>query len=418
MSSRNLAISVRGLGKAYTIQHTDKHDTLAELAVQRLRNPFRRVRKETFSALRDVSFDVYEGEVVGIIGRNGAGKSTLLKVLSRITEPTAGRIDLYGRTGSLLEVGTGFHRELTGRENIYLNGGILGMSRTEIDGKFDEIVEFAGTERFLDTPVKRYSSGMYVRLAFAVAAHLNPEILIVDEVLAVGDAEFQRKCLGKMSEVSREGRTVLFVSHNMTAVMNLCTRAILLRDGAVVADGKVVSVVNEYFAADQECDVFRPDRGYRAGDGRAFIEGFQVVPSHPQTGGRVDFVFDIFRPEGDAEAIPVDISVDLLTDQDAKVLQVYSPHVGREIEIGMGRTRVTASLDQLPMTPGRYRIDLWLGSGDHGIDHIQNCFLLNVVPGCLVDDVFVDNRGFPVVAPSRWHAARSEQTSEITVEVV
>ena len=200
-------------------------------------------------ALRDVSFEVKRGEVVGIIGRNGAGKSTLLKILSRITEPTAGSAKIHGRVGSLLEVGTGFHPELTGRENIYLNGAILGMRRAEIERKFDEIVAFAEIERFLDTPVKRYSSGMYVRLAFAVAAHLEPEILLVDEVLAVGDAQFQKKCLGKMGDVAKEGRTVLFVSHNMVAVQTLCQRAFWLDSGQLKAQGEVGTIVTTYLRA-------------------------------------------------------------------------------------------------------------------------------------------------------------------------
>src|ERR1700677_3817846 len=201
---------------------------------------------EEFWALRDVSFELKRGEVMGIIGRNGAGKSTLLKILSRITEPTSGRIEIDGRVASLLEVGTGFHPELSGRENIFLNGAILGMGRSEIRAKFDEIVAFAEVEKFLDTPVKRYSSGMYVRLAFAVAAHLEPEILIVDEVLAVGDAEFQKKCLGKMKDVAGHGRTVLFVSHNMAAIETLCSRALLLARGGVVSDGQVDAVIDDY----------------------------------------------------------------------------------------------------------------------------------------------------------------------------
>ena len=199
-----------------------------------------------FWALRDVSFDVQPGEVVGIIGRNGAGKSTLLKILSRITEPTSGEIRVRGRIASLLEVGTGFHPELTGRENIFLNGAILGMTKPEIRAKFDEIVDFAGVEQFIDTPVKRYSSGMYVRLAFAVAAHLEPEILIVDEVLAVGDAEFQKKCLGKMKDVAGHGRTILFVSHNMTAVKSLCSRVVLMKNGHLVANGPTETVIKDY----------------------------------------------------------------------------------------------------------------------------------------------------------------------------
>src|SRR5271168_2534792 len=210
MPPGDIAISVRGLSKAYKINHDDeKHITLAETILSRLKNPLRRPRFETFWALKDVNFEIQKGDIVGIIGRNGAGKSTLLKVLSRITEPTSGEVDIYGRVGSLLEVGTGFHPELTGRENVYLNGAILGMTKGEIRKQFDAIVDFAGVEKFLDTPVKRYSSGMYVRLAFGVAAHLQSEILVVDEVLAVGDAEFQRKCLGKMKDVASGGRTVL-----------------------------------------------------------------------------------------------------------------------------------------------------------------------------------------------------------------
>lgn len=243
-----LAVAVRRLSKAYTIAHAAaRPTTLGEAIAGWVRNPLRRQQRETFWALQDVSFEVKQGEVVGIIGRNGAGKSTLLKILSRITGPTAGEVVLYGPVGSLLEVGTGFHPELTGRENIYLNGSILGMSRGEIRQHFDAVVDFAEVEQFLDTPVKRYSSGMYVRLAFAVAAHLNPQILIVDEVLAVGDAAFQKKCLGKMSEVAdQEGRTVLFVSHNMTAVQTMCRRVMWLERGRVAAEGAPTDVVPRY----------------------------------------------------------------------------------------------------------------------------------------------------------------------------
>lgn len=265
-------ISVENLSKRYIIDHQrNGSDGLRHRLEDALRHPFRRLRsmlhartgsplpapnsplpspratREEFWALKDVSFEVKQGDVVGIIGRNGAGKSTLLKVLSRITEPTKGRIRITGRVASLLEVGTGFHQELTGRENIYLNGAILGMSKSEIKRKFDEIVAFSEIEKFLDTPVKRYSSGMYVRLAFAVAAHLEPEILIVDEVLAVGDAQFQKRCLGKMQDVSKkEGRTVLFVSHNMVAVQNLCERTIWLNEGRIIANGEPATLVNDY----------------------------------------------------------------------------------------------------------------------------------------------------------------------------
>lgn len=206
----------------------------------------KKARSEEFWALKDISFDVEPGEAIGIIGKNGAGKSTLLKILSRITEPTTGRFEISGRVSSLLEVGTGFHPELTGRENIYLNGTILGMTRSEIKGKYDEIVDFSGVEQFLDTPVKRYSSGMFVRLAFAIAAHLEPEILIIDEVLAVGDMEFQKKCLGKMGDVAKQGRTILFVSHNMSAVQQLCSKSVFLKNGEIQMIGKTSEVIDNY----------------------------------------------------------------------------------------------------------------------------------------------------------------------------
>lgn len=264
----DVVIKAEGLGKSYQIGHQgqrERYTALRDVMASGVRRALSRTRRllrgeldlaseevEEFWALRDVSFEVKRGEVLGIIGRNGAGKSTLLKVLSRITEPTAGRVTLRGRVASLLEVGTGFHPELTGRENIFLNGAILGMTRAEIKRKFDEIVAFAEVEKFLDTPVKRYSSGMYVRLAFAVAAHLEPEILVVDEVLAVGDAEFQKKCLGKMQDVSRGGRTVLFVSHNMAAVTALCPRSILLADGVIVTDGDSDSVIQQYLSTSDD----------------------------------------------------------------------------------------------------------------------------------------------------------------------
>ena len=240
-----VAIHARGVGKEYFIGRSAS-DSFRELIVSRFRDPLGRHRVQSFWALRDVNLEVRQGEVVGIIGRNGAGKSTLLKILSRITLPSTGEINLWGRVGSLLEVGTGFHPELTGRENILLNGSILGMSRREIDARFDEIVAFSGVERFLDTPVKRYSSGMYVRLAFAVAAHLEPEILIVDEVLAVGDEAFQRKCLGKMQDVAGHGRTVLFVSHNMQAVSTLTRRCVFLEEGRVAFDGDTQDAIAYY----------------------------------------------------------------------------------------------------------------------------------------------------------------------------
>jgi lipopolysaccharide transport system ATP-binding protein len=257
------AIEVTNLGKSYLIGHTStkKHDLLSEKLVHNIKSIYQSSKRifkgeqlidgdeiEEFWALNDLSFNINHGERVAIIGRNGAGKSTLLKVLSRITEPSTGKITIRGRVASLLEVGTGFHKELSGRENIYLNGSILGMSRKEISQKFDEIVSFSEVGKFIDTPVKRYSSGMYVRLAFAIAAHLDPDILIVDEVLAVGDAEFQKKCLGKMKDVSTAGRTVLFVSHNMGAIQELCERGIFLENGKVLFDGPVDEAIGQYIS--------------------------------------------------------------------------------------------------------------------------------------------------------------------------
>lgn len=271
MNAANIAIEVKGLGKRYRIGlKEERHENLLGALLDTIKSPLKNYREyrslydfrdvdptkadeessDIIWPIRDISFDVREGEVVGVIGRNGAGKSTLLKILSKITPPTTGEVRLRGRISSLLEVGTGFHQELTGRENIYLNGTILGMRKREVDQRFDQIVAFSGVEKFLDTPVKRYSSGMRVRLAFAVSAHLEPEILVIDEVLAVGDAEFQRKCLDKMQDVGQEGRTVLFVSHNMNAITRLCSRAILLQNGRIAMDGPAHDVVSQYMSSD------------------------------------------------------------------------------------------------------------------------------------------------------------------------
>jgi lipopolysaccharide transport system ATP-binding protein len=276
-------IRVENIGKRYRVGALEAGGLLRDKLAGVLRDPVslvRRRKKETFWALKDISFDVKEGEVLGLIGRNGAGKSTLLKILARITKPTVGEAVIHGRVGSLLEVGTGFHPELTGRENVFLNGAILGMGRREITRKFDEIVAFAEVEKFIDTPVKRYSSGMYIRLAFAVAAHLETEILFVDEVLSVGDASFQKKCLGKMGDVAHQGRTIIFVSHNMTALTKLCTRAVLLEGGAITCTGDSDEVVNRYLQRNlgTNLEALWDDPQTAPGDGRVRLRSVRVIP--------------------------------------------------------------------------------------------------------------------------------------------
>jgi lipopolysaccharide transport system ATP-binding protein len=305
--SDEIAIRVKNLGKRYKLgQQTGGYKMLGETITNTVKSPFQRLRRQSSSeekeegriywALRDLSFEVKKGEVIGIIGRNGAGKSTLLKILSRITAPTEGTVEVHGRIGSLLEVGTGFHPELTGRENIYLSGSIIGMQRSEINTKFDEIVKFAEVEKFLDTPVKRYSSGMYVRLAFAVAAHMDTEILLVDEVLAVGDAQFQKKCLGKMDQVSKgEGKTVLFVSHNMSMISSLCDTGILLENGSLRSSGSVEDVINNYLNSDQigNGEVFFKER--KPGDKKAVLHSARIagIDGSPTVNVQIDKPFYI-----------------------------------------------------------------------------------------------------------------------------
>jgi lipopolysaccharide transport system ATP-binding protein len=350
---------VRGLSKSYTIAHNDEtHITLAETALAWAKNPLRRGRRETFWALKDISFEIEQGDVVGIIGHNGAGKSTLLKVLSRITGPAKGEIDLYGRVGSLLEVGTGFHPELTGRENIYLNGAILGMSRREIAGEFDNIVNFAEIEQFLDTPVKRYSSGMYVRLAFAVAAHLSCEILIVDEVLAVGDAEFQRKALAKIREVSRGGRTILFVSHNMVTIRELCNRGLVLHRGALTYFGGVDEAVDHYLA------VAAPDRTL-ADNVSAHGLGLATARLRHRHSGRdtnAPILNDDYELVLEFNALrPLKHCAFVLSIRDhlgTLVSTICSIEEGLGTVTLSGRQQTTFNLPRLQLLPGRYRIDV------------------------------------------------------------
>jgi lipopolysaccharide transport system ATP-binding protein len=325
-----------------------RHDTLRDQLTEGIRELIhfeRRARSpQSFWALQDVSFDVSQGEVVGIIGRNGAGKSTLLKILSRITEPSSGRIEVYGRVGSLLEVGTGFDRELTGRDNIYLSGAILGMRKREIDRKFDEIVEFAQVERFLETPVKRYSSGMYLRLAFAVAAHLEPEILVLDEVLAVGDAQFQRRCLGKMEEVAGQGRTVLFVSHNMAAVSRFCSRCIWLDQGVIRDVGDPESIVAKYLSMgiDETGEVSFPDDGTSPGSDYVRLLGVRIRDAQGQVTVAPDARASMF----------LEIEYRLL--QSAPGLRVGARLVGSDGAVLLSTTDHDDSPEKTPRLAGRY----------------------------------------------------------------
>jgi lipopolysaccharide transport system ATP-binding protein len=407
-------ISVENLSKRYLVGHREQrggqasYTALRDVIGQELRNFARKATDvmrgrqvvqgdtiEEFWALKDVNFEVRQGEVLGIIGRNGAGKSTLLKILSRITEPTGGRVTLRGRVASLLEVGTGFHPELTGRENIYLNGAILGMTRAEIRRKFDEIVAFAGVERFLDTPVKRYSSGMYVRLAFAVAAHLEPEILIIDEVLAVGDAEFQKKCLGKMSEVSQEGRTVLFVSHNMGAVMQLTQRAVLLSGGTIAYIGDPQSAVQRYLTESGggnlvEFDVRSARRIYQ-GTGEARITFLRFNSALPR------FEFNE----------PINFSVKIVAQEDLPCVRVrLAVHRQDGVPVGgsssddiagikSGEEReLNVTLPPSRLAPGSYHCDVTIGKGDNFTGYIN----YDSIAATLSFDVMQEQNEFGLLA--------------------
>jgi lipopolysaccharide transport system ATP-binding protein len=355
-------IEVTNLGKRYILRHQAKlvhYRTIREAIMDRLagfarKSEARRTRDE-FWALHDVSFSVREGEAVAIVGHNGAGKSTLLKVLSRITEPTRGEVRISGRVASLLEVGTGFHPELTGRENIFLNGAILGMTRAEVRERFDRIVDFAEVERFLDTPVKRYSSGMFVRLAFAVAAHLEPEVLIVDEVLAVGDTAFQRKCLDRMREVVRsEGRTVLFVSHNTSAVKMLCPRAILLERGGVVADGPVDSVIDEYMrrATPEACD---GEVTAYSGEHQIGIRNGRVLIGGGGNSGELDLIFELYGERKGEVGIGLSIQTEdgvQISRQDTQLTHLSA---------GCNTLVVLRCSDLLVrLAGGRYSVDVWV----------------------------------------------------------
>ena len=398
-------ISVEGLSKSYLVGHQAQRDEQYETLRDTVMRGFRRAGRtamdmargrqiiagdevEEFWALKDLSFEVRRGEVVGVIGRNGAGKSTLLKILSRITEPTKGRVTIRGRVASLLEVGTGFHPELTGRENIYLNGAILGMSRREIKAKFDEIVDFAEVEKFLDTPVKRYSSGMYVRLAFAVAAHLEPEILVVDEVLSVGDAEFQRKCLGKIKDVSSgQGRTVLFVSHNMPSVQQLCTSGLMLSHGAVLYRGSIEGTISQYMnSLDQTSRQELRSRKDREGNGRLKVVD---VSFHDQDGNHIEAaicgqplrVRVHYVSEFDGAVRPVDVAFNLRSNAGI-LLTCFASIQTEATSLPVHKSGYFECLwPKVNLRSGGYMSTLFVGVEGQTCDWQQNAFQLSVEEG-------------------------------------
>jgi lipopolysaccharide transport system ATP-binding protein len=410
-------VRVENIAKRYRIGRREQYQTLRDALVDRVSTRMRRLLVRTIKedstqthvqALEGISFEVMRGEVMGIIGRNGAGKSTLLKILSRITEPTSGRIELWGRVGSLLEVGTGFHQELTGRENIFLSGAILGMRRNEIVRKFDEIVAFGEIDRFVDTPVKHYSSGMYVRLAFAVAAHLEPEILLVDEVLAVGDAAFQRRCLGKIGDVAREGRTVIFVSHNLASVEALCDSCLYIRNGRSQGKGTPVDMVGLYlaseFASHQGVSslVNHPGRRYGA---VPVMTGVELVTDEGVSGTvRMGLTLSI-KVSFNCQAEPLSpvLIVKVKAANHAPVFAVSNKYDGNALF--PGRTNegtVVCSLEHLPLMPGRYYVDLSFGSElIYDVDEIREAIFFDVTPA----DVFGSGRLPPAAAgPVFWPA--------------
>jgi lipopolysaccharide transport system ATP-binding protein len=384
------AIRVAGLSKRYRIGERERYGALRDSLAHALGAPLRRLRSPrepagppSIWALKDVSLDVVRGEVVGVIGRNGAGKSTLLKILSRITEPTEGRVELRGRVGSLLEVGTGFHPELTGRENIYLNGAILGMRKAEVDRSFDAILAFAEIEQFVDTPVKRYSSGMYLRLAFAVAAHLNPEILLVDEVLAVGDAGFQRKCLGKIDEVARAGRTVLFVSHNMPAVEKLCQRAIVVESGHIRKLGSPADCIGYYLGAggaptasvDLSSSV-RSDSRLRPTLTALTIVGADGQPTATVgSGDPLEFHVAYAAP---SEIANPSFSVIVSDTLGTALFQLQTRAQLGLVERVPARGRWVCRLDHVPLVPGRYHVTVGCSSNERQLDLIEQAASFSV----------------------------------------
>ena len=406
----DVAIRVDGLSKRFSIHaRQESYQTLRDTVASAALKPFRALKSratengdngvghESIWALKDVSFEVHPGEVVGLIGRNGAGKSTLLKILARVTEPTEGFARICGRIGSLLEVGVGFHFELSGRENIFLNGAILGMKRADIKRRFDEIVAFAEIEKFIDTPVKHYSSGMYLRLAFAVAAHLEPEILLVDEVLAVGDAAFQKKCIGKMEQVAGEGRTVLFVSHNMAAVQALCTRGIFLHNGTIYTDSTASASISAYLRMlEQSVSQDLLAREDRRGRGEIRLAGIDIstgANDHAQTlatGRSAMFAFHVTgtRPRtACAFTIYDDFGQPLATFNSA----VRSPDDARDPSLN---NTLICHIDELPLVPGRYRVNAAISADGELQDHLEGAAFFEVEQGALRGRPVIKGKGY------------------------
>lgn len=398
-------IKVENLGKKYMIGHQNREsytamrDVIANKAKQLITNSKQFIRGgqlisgnelEEFWALKDISFEVNQGDRIGIIGRNGAGKSTLLKVLSRITEPTTGSLKIKGRIASLLEVGTGFHPELSGRENIFLNGAILGMSRSEIKKKFDEIVDFAGVEKFLDTPVKRYSSGMYVRLAFSVAAHLEPEILIIDEVLSVGDAEFQKKCLGKMEDVSKkEGRTILFVSHNMAAIQNLCNVGILINQGSIDTYGSIDNVINKYLSRNKLDIQKLVDIKSRKGNGRIKFTDGKIIDLRTKLINQVESFSDIrfdltFETSELSKLYSSRIDIGINNNLGDRVAWLSTEIIGHTNDLNKGS--ISFNINNLPLAPGDYNCNLYSEINNDTAD-----WLMNVLPFTIIEKDYYRN---------------------------
>jgi lipopolysaccharide transport system ATP-binding protein len=411
MNSDDIAIKVKNICKRYRIGLKEEmHDSIGSAIFDFIKSPIRNYRKyrslykfddinpgsESHSrsnsiiwALRNVNFKVKRGDVLGIIGRNGAGKSTLLKILSRITDPTSGIAEIHGRVASLLEVGTGFHQELTGRENVYLNGTILGMKKKEVDLKFDEIVEFSGVEKFLDTPVKRYSSGMKIRLAFSVAAHLEPDILLIDEVLAVGDLPFQKKCLGKMENIANSGKTVIFVSHNIGAIKSLCTKAILLNDGELIYDGLTEDTINQYLStipnSDHEDSLnSRTDRV--GGDNFRFTElniynSKSGIRNKNVISGQKIFIKVKYSCQSTNKLKDVIVSIGFFTNFGTFLFSTRSEAVGKNFDIDSASGHLSCIIPKLPLKAGRYFLNLIAENRGTTLDWIKNAGYIDVENG-------------------------------------